>query len=445
MRKKNNRKMRIDVQQQQEEYINEEYVLRQEFKSEHITAIREKNVPRDEVDNSKIDTSANTSNNHSILSQETILNVSDTSTVDAEETDLNDEQFTYLQNLNSDNLMKFSQQSVLQQLIQEQIDIKPNLNLIPTCEEHDHGGYNFRIQINCSDKYSQRPGVVYSEETQRLYLKTNENVYIDCFYTQRMPIQPLKVRVFAIFEKDASDPVLRCQNHISTDNDPDETVRKSLVRCKNPDAVYYGSDTGKSINDRYSVVVPLNSTVKGSETNQLKQQLIVSFTCYNSCMNRKQTAVIFLLEGMNGEILAQRTLSVKISTCPKRDRRLYESAEINLNKRKHIEEPATEAKMAKYENTSIKDEYSRSSFDETSDDGISSTFSGSVHHEKDTGDYVLTLKYKSRQHILQAIKAIYADTIANEELCRTSINGRRTRDSDYIKKLYTTAYNIKYS
>lgn len=89
---------------------------------------------------------------------------------------------------------------------------------MPTCDEHDYGGYNFRIQINCDDKHSQRPGVVYSKETQRLYLKTNENVYIDCFYTEKLPIQPLKIRIFAVFEKDSSDPVLRCQNHISTDN-----------------------------------------------------------------------------------------------------------------------------------------------------------------------------------------------------------------------------------
>ncbi|XP_065372262.1 cellular tumor antigen p53 isoform X2 [Calliphora vicina] len=390
-----------------------------------------------------IDTSPNTSINHSIQSQETILNVSDNSTVDADEADnLQDEQFTYLQNLNSDNLMKFSQQSVLQQLIQEQIDIKPNLNLIPTCEEHDNGGYNFGIQIN---KCAHRPGLVYSKETERLYLKTNENVYIDCFYTQKMPIQPLKVRVFAVFEKDASAPVLRCQNHLSTDNDKNETVRKSLVRCKNPDAVYYGSDTGKSINDRYSVVVPLNSTVKGSEANQFKQQLIVSFTCFNSCMNRKQTAVIFLLEGMNGEILAQRTLSVKISTCPKRDRRLLEGPDVN-SKRKHIEEPnfsTNEAKMPKYDNTSIKDEYSRSSFDEAgSDDGISSAITGSVHHEQETGDFVLTLKYKSRQQLLQAISAMYGDAISME-LRKTCVNAKRTRDSDCLRKLYHTAYNIK--
>lgn len=94
--------------------------------------------------------------------------------------------------------------------------------------------------------------------------------------------------------------------------------------------------------------------------------------------------------------------------------------------------------MAKYDNTSIKDEYSRSSFDEISDDGniVSNTFAGNVHHEKETGDFVLTLKYKTRQHLLQAIKAIYADTVADEELCRSSINARRTRDSELLKKLY---------
>ncbi|XP_037819293.1 uncharacterized protein LOC119608818 isoform X2 [Lucilia sericata] len=392
------------------------------------------------------DTSPNTSINHSILSQETVLNVSESSTVDAEETDnLNYEHYAYLDKLNSDNLMKFSQQSVLQQLIQEQIDVKPNLNLIPTCEEHDHGGYNFGIQINSSEKYCQRPGVVYSKETERLYIKTNENVYIDCFYTQKMPIKPLKVRVFAVFEKDVSAPVLRCQNHISTDNDKNEIVRKSLVRCKNPDAVYYGSDTGKSINDRYSVVVPLNSTVKGNETNQLKQQLIVSFTCFNSCMNRKQTAVIFLLEGPNGEILAQRTLSVKISTCPKRDRRLYEGSDVHLGKRKQLEDSnfgATDAKMAKFDNSLIKDEYSRSSFEEASDDGIASTFTGSIQHEKETGDFVLTLRYKSRDQLLRAISAMYGDTITME-LRNGCLNGKRTRDSQYLRKLYNTAYNIK--
>lgn len=46
----------------------------------------------------------------------------------------------------------------------------------------------------------------------------------------------------------------------------------------------------------------------------------------------------FLLNNIcSGEILAQRTLSAKISTCPKRDKRLYENPEVNVNKRKHIE------------------------------------------------------------------------------------------------------------
>lgn len=95
----------------------------------------------------------------------------------------------------------------------------------------------------------------------------------------------------------------------------------------------------------------------------------------------------------------------------------------------------TEAKMSKYENNSIKDEYSRSSFDDASDDGgISSlSFSGSVEIETETGDFVLTLKYKSRQQILQAIRGIYGETTKNE-LEGTCVNRKRTRD--YIKKLY---------
>lgn len=42
-------------------------------------------MQREELNQSTVDTSPNSSHNHSILSQETVLNVSDTSTVEAEE------------------------------------------------------------------------------------------------------------------------------------------------------------------------------------------------------------------------------------------------------------------------------------------------------------------------------------------------------------------------
>ena len=45
----------------------------------------------------------------------------------------------------------------------------------------------------------------------------------------------------------------------------------------------------------------------------------------------------FISLSIRGEILAQRTLHVKISTCPKRDRRLYECPTTNSNKRKHTD------------------------------------------------------------------------------------------------------------
>lgn len=78
--------------------------------------------------------------------------------------------------------------------------------------------------------------------------------------------------------------------------EPDEIIRNSLVRCENLDAVYNGCDSGKSIKDRYSVVIPLNATVKTSDSNILRQQVIINFTCNNSCMFRKQTSVLFILE-----------------------------------------------------------------------------------------------------------------------------------------------------
>ena len=95
--------------------------------------------------------------------------------------------------------------------------------------------------------------------------------------------------------------------------------------------------------------------------------------------------------------------------------------------------------MPKYDNTSIKDEYSRSSYEEAvSDDGAAGSFSGSFHHERDTGDFVITLKYKNRQQMLQTLHAIYCNAVATDELSKNTASARRNaaRDRELIKKLY---------
>lgn len=165
-------------------------------------------------------------------------------------------------------------------------------------EEHDMGGHNFRISIDYEKPIPNRTSFVYSRKTSRLYIKPKQKFYIDCFYTLKMPIQPLHVRVFTVFDKETSDPVLRCQNHISQDTEPNDLIKKSFIRCENPDAIYLGSDTGKTINDRYSVIVPLKSACKVMGSMELKQQLILSFACNNSCMGRRPLSTIFILEGL---------------------------------------------------------------------------------------------------------------------------------------------------
>ena len=95
--------------------------------------------------------------------------------------------------------------------------------------------------------------------------------------------------------------------------------------------------------------------------------------------------------------------------------------------------------MPKYDNTSIKDEYSRSSFEEAaSDDGTIGTFSGSFHHERDTGDFVITLKYKNRQQMLQTLHTIYCNAVATDELNKNTASVRRNaaRDRELLRKLY---------
>ncbi|XP_061394419.1 cellular tumor antigen p53 [Musca vetustissima] len=346
-------------------------------------------------------------------------------------------------------------QSEIMNLMEQMVDPKMNYNSIPVCEEHDNGGYDFRIQVNTTENTSRY--VIFSQDSQRLYVKPHENVTIDCFYKVKMPIQPLNVRITPIYSTDTSDPVRRCQNHISKDNEPNELIRNSLLRCENLGAVYHGSDTGKSIRDRYSVVVPLNAAVKAGDNGiHLKQQLIIHFTCNNSCMNRKPTSVLFLLETNSGDILAQRLLTVKISTCPKRDQKLYERP--SGSKRRPVGDPdfsTTERKIPKYDDTCVKDEFSRSSYGDPSDDdtngGGNNMTNGADCGESNvdvvldhkTGEYKLTLKYKTRHQMLEVLRLLYSNAVSNEVFYKTAVNGKRTRDTEHLKRCYEKTLRLK--
>lgn len=97
---------------------------------------------------------------------------------------------------------------------------------MPTFEEHDQGGYNFRIKPNTTE--IQKKTAIYSESLNKLFVKINDKVAIDVRLTIKLPIQPLRIRVFMVFPKDVTEPVLRCQNHLCKDNNG-TSILKNIV------------------------------------------------------------------------------------------------------------------------------------------------------------------------------------------------------------------------
>lgn len=107
--------------------------------------------------------------------------------------------------------------------------------------------------------------------------------------------------------------------------------------------------------------------------------------------------------------------------------------------------------MARYDDTCIKDEYSRSSYGDPSDDeaNASSVANGDctesnvdVVLDPTKGEYTLTLKYKTRHQMLEVLRLLYSNAVTNEVFYKTSINGRKTRDTEHLKKCYGEFFQL---
>lgn len=101
-------------------------------------------------------------------------------------------------------------------------DIKTQINSLPKLENHNNGDYNFSMILEEPPKSHW----MYSEPLNKLYIRMNKTFNIDVKFKTKMPIQPLNLRAFLCFVKDVSGPVLRCQNHLSTD--PSESIYRSI-------------------------------------------------------------------------------------------------------------------------------------------------------------------------------------------------------------------------
>ncbi|XP_041633437.1 cellular tumor antigen p53 isoform X2 [Drosophila kikkawai] len=341
--------------------------------------------------------------------------------------DLNAEPMAFLQGLNSGNLMQFSQQSVLREMMLQ--DLQSHVNTLPKLENHNLGGYNFSMVLDEPPKSHW----MFSVALNKLYIRMDKIFNVDVQFKAKMPIQPLSLRVFLCFVKDVSGPVLRCQNHLSVESTsiPNIKERESLLRCENPNTVYCGSAQGKGISERYSVLIPLNMCRSGNRSaGYVRQTLAFKFVCQNSCFGRKETCLVFCLENASGDIVGQQVLNVKICTCPKRDRN-QDERQLTGKKRKSEpacsdEEDEPDVKPAKTRRRTAS--YRRKVKEETeSNDSNDEEMPASEWQVSRTadGEYRLSITCPKKDWLLQSIDGMIKEAAAGVLQCPNQAKLRR--------------------
>ncbi|ALC46073.1 p53 [Drosophila busckii] len=340
------------------------------------------------------------------------------------------EPLAYLQGLNSGNLMQFSQQSLLRDMMLQ--DMKTKVNILPKLEDHNNGGYYFSMQLEEPHKSHW----MLSLPLNKMYIRMNKTFNIEVTFKFKMPLQQLNLRAFLCFVKDVSGPLLRCQNHLSTDAATDKKMRESLLRCENPNTMYCGTATGKSIAERYSVLVPLNMCRPGIQNGELvRQTLAFSFSCQNSCFGRKETCLVFCLENMNGDILGQQVIYVKICTCPKRDRNLDER-QTDAKRRKTIKSDDEENENSTNKRRSPRRPQAVIKEDHLSNDSVDSKFVPADFElsRSPNGCYVLNIQSFSSDLLVDVVDGIIG---------KTAVALLENTDNQNLHKYYMHLQDVK--
>ncbi|XP_060649323.1 cellular tumor antigen p53 [Drosophila nasuta] len=353
--------------------------------------------------------------------------------------ELPNEPLAYLQGLNSGNLMQFSQQSVLRDMMLQ--DIKTQINALPKLENHNKGDYCLSLIL----EEPPRSHWMFSVPLNKLYIRMNKTFNIDVKFKIKMPFQPLNLRAFICFVKDVSEPVLRCQNHLSTDPIKDDmSKRSSLLRCANPNSTYFGTDQGKSIIERYSVLVPLNMSHSSHQGGgYVRQTLAFNFACQNSCFGRKETCLLFCLENVNGDILGQQVLYVKICSCPKRDRN-EDERKLGSNKRKEAscasdDEEVDEERGKKTRRRTLQRDVKEEN--ESNDSCDTQAFPSDWNVSRtDDGNYRLVMKCSKKDMLVESIEGMIEKTAA--AMLRSPQNVKLRQHANHLLNLKKCALKL---
>ncbi|XP_016990107.1 cellular tumor antigen p53 isoform X2 [Drosophila rhopaloa] len=356
--------------------------------------------------------------------------------------ELTTEPMAFLQGLNSENLMQFSQQSVLREMMLQ--DLQSQVNTLPKLENHNIGGYNFSMVLDEPPKSHW----MFSVKLNKLYIRMDKTFNVDVQFKAKMPIQPLNLRVFLCFSKDVSGPVLRCQNHLSVEPVTSQNikVRESLLRCENPNSMYCGTAQGKGISERYSVLIPLNMCRSGNRSGgYVRQTLAFKFVCQNSCIGRKETCLVFCLENTSGDIVGQQVMEVKICTCPKRDRNQDERQMNGGKKRKSVaadatdeDEPDVKPSKLRRRTGSYKNDIKKEETESNDSHEVETITDWKVSYNN--GEYSLAITCPKKECLLQSIEGMIKEAAA--EVLRNPDHEGLRRHAKKLLALKNCAYKL---
>lgn len=133
----------------------------------------------------------------------------------------------------------------------------------------------------------------------------------------------LRTELVFSLDEHKNDPVRRCYNHAASTNYVNQNMQpdriKHVVHCVNHSSSIY-----QEKNEQLSILTPLHAPEAGSQYFPM----CFKFFCKNSCasgMNRRATELVFTLENERNQIIARRTMTIRICSCPKRDKQKDEA------------------------------------------------------------------------------------------------------------------------
>ena len=146
-------------------------------------------------------------------------------------------------------------------------------------------------------------------------------------HTHPQSLDGMTIRAMLVYTAagEMANPVIRCKNHQT----PEDPINQKIFNAHQLDHVIWSNSNDafydrNACSGRLSVITPFGHPHLGS--NYVAQ--VYKFTCIGSCaggINRRATTLLFTLE-QHGQILGRQSLSCRICSCPKRDRKGQESA-----------------------------------------------------------------------------------------------------------------------